>query len=73
MSECDWETRGELMTRSVTKSAVRLTAVLVVLNVEFCQEACRPDGDERRAIRMSPEEGRELFEGVLGEVVGDDN
>ena len=46
--------------------------MLVVLDVELCEEAGGTNGDEWRAVGVGPEEGGELVEGGLVEVVGDD-
>ena len=46
--------------------------MLVILDVELCEEAGGTNGDEWRAVGVGPEEGGELVEGGLVEVVSDD-
>ena len=46
--------------------------MFVILNVEFCQEASGTDRDKGRTIGVRPEDGRELVEYILLEVMRDD-
>ena len=47
--------------------------MLMILDMELCEEAGRPYGNERRAIRVRPQKGRQLVKHVLGKVVGNDD